>query len=148
MHLKICLAKKVLLFYAVIAPFIMYGSLYNLIEGVILHNSPTYRVGVFSLFGFAIMPFLLIVTYIHNKCVITTDQIRVGKNEYKFSEYDVQVREKELPFKERPITSLFKKNYYDLVVKKVNTNHVVLEKSLDVFKKDIENIKKAIPEAR
>ncbi|SHM93242.1 hypothetical protein SAMN05444360_12217 [Chryseobacterium carnipullorum] len=66
MNLKIGLAKKVLLFYSVIAPFIIFGSLYNLIEGVILHNAPSYRIGLFSLFGFVIMPLLLIVTYIKN----------------------------------------------------------------------------------
>ena len=145
MKIKICLAKKVLIFYAVIAPFIIFGSLYNLIQGVILQNTPSYRIGLFSLLGFIIMPFLLIVTYIKNKCEITNDRIRVGKNEYMFSEYDVEIRAKELAMKDRPLTSLFRKEYYDLVIKKADNNTVVLERSLDVFQKDIENIRNAIP---
>jgi hypothetical protein len=67
MNFKVCLVKKVLIFYSVLAPFIIIGSLYNLIKGVILHESPTYRIGLFSLFGFVIMPFLLIITYVKNK---------------------------------------------------------------------------------
>lgn len=145
MNLKICLAKKVLIFYAVIAPFIMFGSLHNLIEGVILQTTPTYRIGFFSLFGFLIMPFLLIVTYIRNKSVITADSMRIGKVEYKFSDYDFEIREKELPLKDRPLTSLFKKNYQDLVIKKANTNEIVLEEPLNIFQKDLENIKRALP---
>lgn len=145
MNLKICLAKKVLIFYAVIAPFIMFGSLYNLIEGVILQTTPTYRIGLFSLFGFIIMPFLLIVTYVKNKCVITTESMRIGKTDYKFSDYDFEIREKELPLKDRPLTSLFKKNYHDLLIKKKNTNEIVLEEPLNVFQKDLENIKNVLP---
>jgi hypothetical protein len=143
--LKICLAKKVLIFYAVIAPFIVFGSLYNLIQGIILQTTPTYRIGPFSILGFVIMPFLLIVTYVKNKCVITTDRMRIGKTEYKFSDYDFEIREKELPLKDRPLTSLLKKNYYDLVIRQANTNNIVYENPLDVFQKDLENIRRAIP---
>ncbi|WP_143754188.1 hypothetical protein [Chryseobacterium sp. 52] len=148
MNLKICLAKKVLIFYSVIAPFIIVGSLYNLIEGVILQTSPTYRIGLFSLLGFIIMPLLLLVTYIKNKCVITEDSLRINKTVYRFSDYDFSIRQKELPFKDRPLTSLLKKKYPELVIKNINTNEIVLEKDLDIFQKDIENIKKALPSKR
>jgi len=143
--LKICLAKKVLIFYAVLAPFIIFGSLYNLIQGVILHATPTYRVGLFSLLGFVVMPFLLIVTYVKNKSVITSDRMVIGKTEYKFSDYDFQIREKELPLKDRPLTSLLKKNYHDLVIKQLNTNTIVLEQPLDIFQKDLEHMRSALP---
>lgn len=144
MSLKICLAKKVLIFYSVLAPFIMIGSLYNLIDGVILQKSPTYRIGLFSLFGFVIMPFLLIVTYIKNKCVISGDGVQIGKMMYPFSDYDFSIREKELAFKDRPLTSLFKKRYDELVIKRISNNEIILEKDLDVFERDIENIKNAL----
>lgn len=144
MGFKICLSKKVLIFYAVITPLIMYGSLYNVINGIILQNTPSYRIGPFSIFGFLIMPFLLIVTYLKNICEIKSDQIVIHKNSYKFSEYDVYIGKKELPFKDRPLTSLFKKSYDEVVIKKIDTNEIVLVKDLDVFKKDIEHIRAAI----
>lgn len=144
MSLKICLAKKVLIFYSVLAPFIMIGSLYNLIDGIILQKSPTYRIGLFSIFGFVIMPFLLIVTYTKNKCVISGDGVQIGKMRYPFSDYDFSIREKELAFKDRPLTSLFKKRYDELVIKRTSSDEIILEKDLDVFEKDIENIKNAL----
>ncbi|MDN5477312.1 MAG: hypothetical protein L0G39_10295 [Chryseobacterium sp.] len=137
MNLKIGLAKKVLLFYSVIAPFIIFGSLYNLIEGVILHYAPSYRIGLFSLFGFVIMPLLLIVTYTKNKCIISREGVQIGKILYPFSDYRFSIRQKELPFKDRPLTSLWKKNYDELVITKINTGETVLEKDLDVFQKDV-----------
>ncbi|SHF00792.1 hypothetical protein SAMN02787100_1339 [Chryseobacterium sp. OV279] len=139
------MAKKVLIFYAVLAPFIMIGSLYNLIDGIILQKTPTYRVGLFSLFGFVIMPLLLIVTYIKNKCEISGNGIRIGKIDYPFSDYHFSIREKELAFKDRPLTSLLKKKYQVLVIQAKNTHEIILEKDLDVFEKDIENIRKALP---
>lgn len=145
MSLKICLAKKVLIFYAVLAPFIIIGSLYNLIDGVILHKTPTYRIGMFSLFGFVIMPFLLIVTYLKNKCEISGNGVKIGKIYYPFSDYYFSIREKELAFKDRPLTSLMKKDYQYLVIQKKGTQEIVLEKDLDVFQKDIENIRNALP---
>lgn len=145
MKLKICIAKKTLISYSVIAPFIIYGSAYNLIWGVILHKTPTISLGAFSLLGFVVLPVLLIYTYINNKCVITTDSMRIGKVEYKFADYNFQIRSKELPLKDRPITSLFKKNYYDFLIKEMGTNKIVFEKDLDVFQKDIEKIKDAFP---
>ena len=145
MSLKICLAKKVLIFYAVLSPFIMIGSLYNLIDGIILQKTPTYRIGLFSVFGFVIMPFLLIVTYLKNKCEISGNGVKIGKIVYPSSDYHFSIREKELAFKDRPLTSLFKKKYDELVIQAKNTNEIVLEKDLDVFQKDIENIRKALP---
>ncbi|MCT2562073.1 hypothetical protein [Chryseobacterium herbae] len=139
------MAKKVLLFYAVLAPFIMTGSFYNLIDGVILHKNPTYRVGFFSLFGFVIMPLLLIVTYIKNKCEISRDGVKIGKIDYPFSDYDFGIREKELAFKDRPLTSLLKKEYHELVIQAKNTHEIVVEKDLDIFQKDIGNIRNALP---
>jgi len=144
MNLKICLAKKVLIFYSVIAPFIMYGSLHNVIHGLIVKDAPSYRIGPFSIFGFLIMPFLLVITYLRNSCIITPDSLTIFKTVYKFSDYDIYIGQKELPFKERPLTSLFKKTYDELLIKERSTNEVVEVKDLDVFEKDIVNIKNAI----
>lgn len=145
MNLKICLAKKVLLFYAVLSPFIIYGSLHNVIQGIILHTTPTYRIGPFSIFGFLIMPFLLVLTYIRNRSVITDDRMIIYKSVYKFADYDFYIQKKELAFKDRPITSLFKKKYDELVIKEKGTNDAVLVKDLEIFNKDIENLKKVLP---
>ncbi|WP_316836598.1 hypothetical protein [Pedobacter nutrimenti] len=145
MKLKICIAKKTLIFYSIIAPFIIYGSAYNLIWGIILHKTPTIRLGAFSLLGFIIFPVLLIYTYINNKCIITADSMRIGKTEYKFADYDFQITSKELAFKDRPINSLFKKNYNYFLIQEMATDRIVFEKDLDVFEKDIEKIKNAFP---
>lgn len=139
------MVKKVLIFYAVLSPFIMIGSLYNLIEGIILQKTPTYRIGLFSVFGFVIMPLLLIITYLKNKCEISGNGIRIGKIDYPFSDYHFSIREKELAFKDRPLTSLLKKKYQVLVIQAKKTHEIVLEKDLDVFEKDIENIRNALP---
>lgn len=88
------------------------------------------------------MPLLLIVTYIKNKCIISREGVQIGKILYPFSDYRFSIRQKELPFKDRPLTSLWKKNYDELVITKINTGETVLEKDLDVFQKDVENIRK------
>jgi len=145
MKLKICLAKKLLIFYSVLAPFFIIGSVYNLIGGVILNKNPTVSIGAFSLFGFIIFPIVLVVTYLNNKCIIHSDKMSIGKVDYKFSDYNFSIREKELAFKHRPIISPFKKNYYDLVIEEMKTGRVVFETDLDVFQKDIEKIRYALP---
>jgi hypothetical protein len=145
MNFKISLAKKILIFYSIIGLVISCASIYNLIWGVILHETPTYRIGVFSLFGFIIFPALLISTYLKNKCVIDRDSVQIGKVKYRFSEYDFFITTRQLAFKDRPLFSIFKKDYFDFVIKETGTNTIVFEKDLDIFQKDIEKMKRAFP---
>lgn len=145
MNFKISLAKKTLIFYSVIGLVISCASVYNLIWGVILHETPTYRIGVFSLFGFIIFPVLLISTYLKNKCVIDKDGVYIGKIKYSFSDYDFFITTHQLAFKDRPLFSILKKDYFDFIIKETGTNNIVFEKDLDVFQKDIEKIKRACP---
>lgn len=145
MNLKISLAKKTLIFYSIIGLVISCASIYNLIWGVILHETPTYRIGIFSLFGFIIFPLLIISTYRKNKCVIYKDDVHIGKMKYRFSDYDFFIITRQLAFKDRPLFSIFKKDFFDFVIKEIGTNNIVFEKDLDVFQKDIEKIKRAFP---
>ncbi|RZL51258.1 MAG: hypothetical protein EOP00_00125 [Pedobacter sp.] len=142
--LKICLAKTVLIFYAIITPFIVYGSLYNLIKGVIIQENPSVYVGAFSLFGFILLPLLLISTYRQNICVIAVDKVKVGKQEFTVNDYSFSIAEKHLAFKDRPIFMPFKKTYYMLVVKNTTTNQIVLENDLNIFNKDLLKLRQAL----
>ncbi len=145
MKFTICLAKTTVIFYSVLAPLIIVGSLYNVIEGVILHRAADVHIGAFSLFGFVLLPLLIAVTYIKNKCVIERDNVRIGKVDFKASAYSFAIKEFELPFKERPLFSLWKKTYSALVIQDRRTGEVALEKELAVFEKDIEKMRAALP---
>lgn len=145
MNFKISLAKKILIFYSIIGLIISCASIYNLIWGLILQETPTYRIGVFSLFGFIIFPVILIATYLKNKCVIDVDGVQIGKIKYRFSDYDFFITTHHLAFKDRPLFSIFRKDYFNFVIKETGTNNIVFEKDLDVFQKDIEKMKRAFP---
>jgi hypothetical protein len=145
MNFKISLAKNTLIFYSIIGLVIGSASIYNLIWGVILRETPTYKIGVFSLFGFIIFPVLLISTYLKNKCVIDRDGVHIGKIKYRFSDYDFFITTHQLAFKDRPLFSIFRKDYFNFVIKETGTDNIVFEKDLDVFQKDIEKMKRAFP---
>ena len=145
MKFTILLSKKTFIYYSIIGLPIIIGSFYNLVDGLILQKNSGVHIGAFSLFGFILIPLGLFWLYFHNKCIITTDGMRIGKIFYEFSKHNFQIIEKELPFKDRPIFSTFKKKYYDLIIREINTNKVIFEKDLDVFQKDIEKIKNLIP---
>ncbi|RFZ89971.1 hypothetical protein D0C36_23730 [Mucilaginibacter conchicola] len=145
MKTKICLSQKVVLFYAILTPVIIFASLYNLIEGVILQHTATYRLGPFSLFGFVIMPVIVFAAYFKNICIITTDTITINKVNYPFSDYKFTLAEKELALQHRPLTSLFKKYYHYLIITDRKTNNIVLEKDLEVFDKSLNRIKELVP---
>jgi len=145
MNFKISLAKNTLVFYSIIGLVISCASIYNLIWGVILQETPTYRIGVFSLFGFIIFPALLISTYLKNKCVIDRDAVHIGKIKYRFSDYDFFITTHQLAFKDRPLFSIFRKDYFNFVIKETGTNNIVFEKDLDVSQRDIEKMKRAFP---
>lgn len=145
MNFKISLAKNTLIFYSIIGLVIGSASIYNLIWGVILQETPNYRIGVFSLFGFIIFPVLLISTYLKNKCVIDKEGVHIGKIKYRFSDYNFFITTHQLAFKDRPLFSIFRKDYFNFVIKETGTNNIVFEKDLDVFQKDIEKMKRAFP---
>ncbi|MCD9854904.1 hypothetical protein LUD75_09320 [Epilithonimonas sp. JDS] len=145
MKLKICLSKTALIFYSIISPFIMFGSLYNLINGIILNKNEINFYGALSMFGFILMPILLISTYRQNVCEIYPDKIKIGKEEYPASSYNFEIEQRHLALKDRPIFFLWRKTYSYFVVRYKSNNSVVLEKDLDVFQSDILKIKSALP---
>lgn len=144
MKLTICLAKTVLIFYAFLAPIIIVASLFNLIKGLIMQQTSTVGIGPFSLFGFIILPLLIIVTYRKNKCVIQPGKVTIGKTDYLSSDYRFYINEKHLQLKDRPIVSLLKKTYHIFVIKQNGTNNIVLEEDMNVFQSDITKMKLAL----
>jgi hypothetical protein len=141
MKTTLSLAKKTLIFYSILAVPIMIGSFHNLIYGVILRENNSVWLGAFSLFGFILFPILLLSTYRRNKCVIENDKIIIGKSEYAFTDYNFKISEYKLSIKDRPLFSLFKSKYHNLLVENKKTKEIELEQSLDVFKSDLELLK-------
>ncbi|SFD39098.1 hypothetical protein [Flavobacterium phragmitis] len=144
MKLTICLSKTVIIFYTILAIPITIGSLHNLVYGVLFNENSTISLGAFSLFGFILLPLLIISSYRNNKCIIESDKISIGKTEYPLTIYSFSIQEKYLPLKDRPIFFLFKKTYHDLIIKEINTNRVILLKELNVFQNDIKKIRLAL----
>lgn len=144
MKLTICLSKTIVIFYSLLAPVIIFASLHNLIYGLILDENSIISVGAFSLFGFILLPLLIISSYRNNKCVIETDKISIGKNQYLSSLYNFTVQEKNLPLKERPIFFLLRKTYFDFVIKENRTGKVISVTELNVFQSDVKKIKSAL----
>lgn len=144
MDFKVCLAKKLIIFYSILGAVISYASAHNLIYGLILHQTSSVRIGAFSLFGFIIFPVLLIATYVRNKATFTSTGVRIFKTDYNFSEYNFKIIEREIPFKDRPIISLLKKNYHEIRINKKGSRNIVFEKDLDVFNSDLKKIREAL----
>ncbi len=142
--LKICLAKKMVIFYAVLALLIIPASIYNLI-GVINHTNSIYHLGAFSLFGFVILPMLIFSKYRNNLCIIKGNEIQIGKCIYGFSNHRFSIKAYELPLSDRPIISLLKKKYFRLVIYKIKTNVEVFVEDLDITKSDIKRIESLLP---
>lgn len=142
-NFKICLAK-VVIFYLILAPFIIIGSIYNLI-GVINGTSSIVVLGAFGLFGFVLLPLGIYSKYRYNTCIIKEDRVSISKSDYKFSDYNFSIEKYELPFKDRPIFSVLRKNYFKFVIRKKETLEVAFEEDLDIFKKDIEKMKSLLP---
>lgn len=141
MKLTICFSKTVLIFYSLLAPIIIFASLYNLVKGVIMGQTTTIGIGPFSLFGFILLPTLIYITYRKNKCVFLPDKISIGNVEYLAADYTFYIQEKQLLLVDRPIVSLLRKTYYVFLIKENRTNNIVLEQDLNVFKRDLKKIK-------
>ena len=138
------LAKSTLIFYSFIAPFIIGGSLYNLIYGLILGETPTVKIGVFSLLGFVVLPILLISTYLRNRVVVTDSNVRINKTDFQRSDYDFTITERYLPLKERPLFSLFRKIFHTLAITKKSDGTVVFYQDLETSQTDAREIKVAL----
>ena len=88
------LSKSTLVFYSLLAPFIIGGSFYNLYFGLILGESSHVKLGAWSLLGFVVLPLILIATYFRNRCVITDQYVRIYKREFPRSEYDFNISDR------------------------------------------------------
>lgn len=141
---KICLSKTIVLFYLILAPFIIYASIHNLIN-VINGTGSTITLGAFALFGFILLPIAIISSYTKNICHIQADKITIGKNEFRYADYQFYITEYELPLKDRPLVSLLKKKYKKLTIRDRKNQGVVFENNLDVFPKDIQRLENTIP---
>lgn len=71
-------------------------------------------------------------TYVNNLAVIYEDRIRINEQVYKFSRFNFQVVHKIIPLKNRPLISLWKREYYNLIVTRKNSAQKVLEKKLAI----------------
>lgn len=138
--MKINLSQRTLIFYGVLAPFIIFGSLYNLL-GIISGTSTVISFGAFALFGFVLLPALLVSTYRQNRCTLFSDRISIGKKEYVFDSYAVSIVEKYLPLKERPLFSLFRTQYANLIIREKSSGQIVLNKDLDISLQAINKMK-------
>lgn len=138
------LAKSTLIFYSFITPFIVFGSFYNLVYGLILGETPTVKVGLFSLLGFLVLPLLLVSTYIRNRMVVTDRNVRINKTDFPRSEYDFAISDRFLPLKERPLFSLFRKTFHTLVITQKSDSKVVFYEDLETSQNYAEKIKLAL----
>jgi len=138
------LSKSTLVFYSVIAPFIIGASLYNLVYGLILGETPTVRVGVFSLFVFAVLPLLLVSTYLRNRVLITSTNVRVNKIDFPRSEYDFAITDRVVALKDRPLFSLFRKTFQTLAITQKSDGTVVFYKDLETSQTYADKIKTAL----
>jgi len=141
--MKVNLSRSTLIFYGILAPFIIVGSFYNLM-GIINGTSTIISIGAFALFGFVLLPLLLFSTYKQNRCIIQSDRISIGKKDYAFSSYRVSIIDKQLPLSQRPIFSTFRKNYSDLIISEKSTGRVVFTQNLDRSTQVIEKMKAAL----
>jgi hypothetical protein len=138
--MKINLSKRTIIFYSILAPFIIFGSIYNLL-GIISGTSTVISFGAFALFGFVLLPALLVSTYLQNRCTLFGDSIRIGKKDYDFNTYAVSIVEKYLPLKDRPLFSLFRKQYANLIIREKSSGQIVLNKDLDISLQAINKMK-------
>lgn len=144
MKYQICLSKKVIIFYSLLSPFIIYGSFYNLMN-VINGTGSVISLGAFGLGGFILLPLLIITSYRRNLCKVYEDALQIGKVKYSFSSYDFSIHPYQLPFKDRPLTSLFKSEYHELIIKKKGNKEIVFQEKLEIFEKDIEKLQQSLP---
>lgn len=138
------LSKSTLIFYSVIAPFIIGGSFYNLVYGLILGTASHVKIGAWSLLGFIVLPVMLIATYLRNKCIITDHDVRIYKRKFSRSDYNFTVSDHFLPVKDRPLFSIFTKTFHTLIITGKTDGRVVFEQNLETSAVYAEKIRSAL----
>jgi len=138
------LSKSTLVFYSVIAPFIIGGSFYNLVYGLILHKASAVRIGAWSLVGFIVLPVMLIATFYRNRCIVTEEYIRIYKKEFVRSEHDFMITDRFLAIKDRPLFSIFRKTFHTLIITKKTNGEVVFQQDLETSSLYSDKIRKAL----
>lgn len=142
MAYKICLSRGTVLFYSILLPVVSLASLSNLI-GMINHTNTVTGIGVFSLFGFIVLPVLIIASYRSNLLTIDDRQVRIGKKIYPRDGYKFAIKDYTLPFKERPLFSPHRKVYSKLSVKS-NRGGFVQTYDMDISTKNIQKIREQL----
>lgn len=141
MEYTVCIKKKLLIFYSLLLPILAYTSFNNLMN-IINGTGSVIGLGGFAMFGFILLPVLLFFTYKNNICKVNSESIAIGKNKYNFTDYKAYVSTYELPFKDRPLPSMFKKDYEKLKIQNRKNNQIIEEHELDIFSKEIEKLKR------
>ncbi|MFY1045775.1 hypothetical protein [Chryseobacterium sp. GP-SGM7] len=138
------LSKSTLIFYTILAPFIIFGSFYNLVDGLILGKASVVKIGAWSLLGFIIFPVMIVSTYFRNRCVITERSVRIYKEEFSRSEYDFTISDRFLAIKDRPLFSIFRKTFHTLRIIKKTDGSVIFERDLETSSGYAEKIRSAL----
>lgn len=144
MDYKICLSKNVLIFYIILCPFIIFGSIANLLN-IINGTGSVVSLGAFSLGGFILLPLLIFASYRNNLCEVRFDGLTIKKTSYAFAKFHCSINEYDVPFKDRPIFMPFKKTNKQLVIRDKTTNSIVFSNDLDISKNDIEKLRNSLP---
>lgn len=144
MKLTFNLSKSTLIFYSLLAPFVIGGSFYNLYYGLILGEGSHVKIGAWSLLGFVVLPLMLIATYLRNRCIITDQYVRIYKREFSRSEYDFAISERFLAMKNRPLFSIFRKTFHTLTITEKTTGNLVFNEDLETSSAYAEKIRSAL----
>lgn len=143
MEYKVCLSKKTVIFLVLLCPIICYASFNNLMN-IINDTGGVIGYGAFALGGFILIPLGAFFSYYHNRLTVRSDGIKVGKNFYPSANYQFSIAEFDIPFKDRPLFSPFKKTKETFVVKRKGEQQIYFKEDLAIFSKDVRNLKLAL----
>ncbi|TDG36410.1 hypothetical protein EZJ43_07785 [Pedobacter changchengzhani] len=100
--------------------------------------------GAFALGGFILIPIGAFATYYHNLLTAKNDGIKVGKKFYPSANYQFAIVKYDVPFKDRPLFSSFKKTKETFEVRRKGDQRIVFQEDLAMFSKNIKNLKEVI----
>lgn len=143
MEYKVCLSKKMVIFYSLLSTILGYASFANLMN-IVNGTGSVISLGAFSMFGFILLPILIYASYRKNLCTVTVDGVLIGKKMYPFEAFNFKISEYEIPLVDRPIVSIFKKTYHKLVISKNTSKSNYVEQELDIFNRELKKLKQAI----
>ena len=143
MEYKVCLSKKLVLFYSLLSTILICASFANLMN-IINGTGSVISLGAFSMFGFILLPILIFASYRKNLCTVTVDGVLIGKKMYPFEAFSFKISDYEIPFVDRPIVSIFKKTYHKLVISKNTSKSNCVEQELDIFNSELKKLQQAI----